>query len=88
MVAEHLKPDEALRAVQLKAPWAEPNPCFWHQLKLFAAMGHKLDPDCEPYKALVLAQQRQLATLNSRPLPKHCQVSLYWGLQSYCALAL
>ena len=75
MVAEHLKPDEALRAVQLKAPWAEPNPCFWHQLKLFAAMGHKLDPDCKPYKALVLAQQRQLATLNSRPLPKHCQVS-------------
>ncbi len=75
MVTEHLNSDEALQAVREKAPWADPNPGFKHQLALFAAMGHKLDPSYEPYKAMLLSQQRQLATLNTRPLPKHCKVS-------------
>ncbi|DBB13555.1 TPA: hypothetical protein ACH3X3_000589 [Trebouxia sp. C0006] len=70
MKTEQLTPEEALKAVRQHAPWVDPNPGFKHQLALFAAMGHKLDPDYEPYRAMLLAQQRQLATLNTRPLPK------------------
>ena len=74
MKTEHLTPEEALEAVRQHAPWVDPNPGFKHQLILFAGMGHKLDPDYEPYRALLLAQQRQLATLNTRPLPKQSKV--------------
>ncbi|DBA92810.1 TPA: dual specificity phosphatase 12, variant 2 [Trebouxia sp. C0004] len=70
METEQLTPEEALQAVRQHAPWVDPNPGFKHQLTLFAAMGHKLDPEYEPYRAMLLAQQRQLATLNTRPLPK------------------
>ncbi len=74
MKTEQLTPEEALKAVRHHAPWVDPNPGFKHQLTLFAAMGHKLDPDYEPYRAMLLAQQRQLATLNTRPLPKQSKV--------------
>ncbi len=74
MKTEQLTPEEALKAVRQHAPWVDPNPGFKHQLALFAAMGHKLDPDYEPYRAMLLAQQRQLATLNTRPLPKQSKV--------------
>ncbi|DBA66457.1 TPA: hypothetical protein ACH3X2_002433 [Trebouxia sp. C0005] len=70
MKTEQLTPEEALEAVRQHAPWVDPNPGFKHQLALFAAMGHKLDPEYAPYRAMLLAQQRQLATLNTRPLPK------------------
>ena len=74
MKTEQLTPEEALTAVRQHAPWVDPNPGFKHQLTLFASMGHKLDPDYEPYRAMLLAQQRQLATLNTRPLPKESKV--------------
>jgi len=74
MKTEQLTPEEALKAVRQHAPWVDPNPGFKHQLTLFASMGHKLDPDYEPYRAMLLAQQRQLATLNTRPLPKQSKV--------------
>ena len=75
MVTEHLTPQEALMAVRQKAPWVDPNKGFKHQLDLFAAMGHTLDPGYEPYQAMLLSQQRQLATLNTRPLPKQLKVA-------------
>lgn len=75
MITEHMTSQEALRAVRQKAPWADPNPGFKHQLDLFAAMGHKLDAGYEPYQAMLLSQQRQLATLNTRPLPKQLEVA-------------
>ncbi len=82
MKTEQLTPDEALEALRQHAPWVDPNPGFRHQLTLFAAMGHKLDPDYEPYRAMLLAQQRQLATLNTRPLPKQSKVVCVCSVQS------
>lgn len=75
MVTEHMTPDEALQSLQQRAPWVQPNPGFMHQLALFAVMGHKVDPSYGPYRAMLLTQQRLLATLNTRPLPKHGKVS-------------
>lgn len=75
MVTEQMTADEALRSLQQKAPWVCPNPGFMHQLALFADMGHKVDPSYGPYQAMLLTQQRLLATLNTRPLPKYAKVS-------------
>ena len=74
MATENLTPSQALRGVQETAPWVAPNPGFWRQLELFKAMGYKVDDTFEPYRALLRMQQRQLAALNTRPLPKLCQV--------------
>ena len=75
MVTEQMTAHEAMRALQRKAPWVCPNPGFMHQLDLFADMGHKVDPSYGPYQAMLLNQQRLLATLNTRPLPKYGKVS-------------
>ena len=74
MVTENLTTETALQAVRQQAPWVDPNPGFIHQLALFADMGHILEPSYGPYQAMLLSQERQLATLNTRPLPKHCKV--------------
>ena len=86
MVTEHMTPEAALQAVRQQAPWVDPNPGFMHQLTLFAEMSHTLDPSHGPYQAMLLSQQRQLATLNTRPLPKHCKVRCTLNSCSDCAL--
>ena len=75
MVTEQMTPGDALKSLQQKAPWVSPNPGFMHQLALFADMGCKVDPSYGPYQAMLLTQQRLLATLNTRPLPRHSKVS-------------
>ena len=75
MVNEALTAQQAFASVQEKAPWVHPNLGFWHQLKLFEAMGYKVDLGYEPYKAMMQMQHRQLATINTRPMPKLCKVN-------------
>ena len=74
MTTENLSVDMALQRVKQVAPWICPNPGFMHQLTLFAEMDHGLKPDYPPYRALLLSQRRQMATLNARPLPKMLKV--------------
>ena len=75
MVTEQMSAEQALKSLQREAPWVHPNPGFMHQLALYHDMGLKADPSYGPYQAMMLNQRRQLATLNTRPLPRHCQVS-------------
>ena len=77
MATQQTSLQETLQAVRQRAPWVQPNSGFMHQLALFADMGYVVDPSHGPYQGMLLNQQRQLATLNARPLPKHCQVIIF-----------